>query len=232
MNSRGLIMPVHDVTPFLKVRIFTSEFLYCGQFCEPLNPGKIKYKDDQDILKALQDGSLDAFDQLYTMYRSDFFKSAAYKFHTVPMEDIVDAWQDTLISFFEQIRSGRISTLTCSVRSFLFLLGYRYIIKYKKHYFRELATDLMLEVNNEQVASIEFEWDKPLAEEKEMLQVYMNVLPEQTRKMLILRYLEEKSIEEIRTELNYTSTNAVSVSLSRGLSKLRELFNQKSENIQ
>lgn len=194
-----------------------------------MNPGKIIYKDDQAILDALHAGKLDAFDQIYTMYRSDFINSASFKFRLFPKEDLVDAWQDTVISFYEQIRSGKLSTLSCSLRSFLFLLGYRYIIKYKRHYLKETSTDQIQDEPNIQVSSIELDWDKPLAEEKLLLISVIEQLPEQTRRMLVLRYIEEKSIEEIKQELGYSSVNAVSVSLSRGLSKLRELFHQKSE---
>lgn len=193
-----------------------------------MNPGKIKYQDDQAILDALHAGKMEAFDQVYTMYRSDFLNSASYKFRMIPQEDLVDAWQDTVISFYEQIRSGKIHSLSCSLRGFLFLLGYRYIIKYKRHYLKETSTNQFIEDADSQVTDIELDWEKPLADEKKKLNELIDILPEQTRKMLVLRYIEEKSIEEIKQELGYASSNAVSVSLSRGLVKLRELFMNKS----
>ena len=191
-----------------------------------MNSAKFKYKNDQEILIALKSGQMDAFDQLYSMYRDDFLKVASYKFSLVPKEDILDSWQDTIISFYEQIRSGKLVQLTCTVRNFLFLLGFRYIIKYKRHFFQEFISDHESD-NNLQVTQIELDWDKPWSDEIPILHELLKMLPEQSRRILVLRYLEEKSIDEIKIELNYYSSNAVSVSLTRSLNKLRDLFLNK-----
>ena len=192
-----------------------------------MSSGKHIYEGDQEIFQALKSNQMGAIDQIYKLYRSDFLRVAALKFSAVPKEDLIDAWQDTVISFYEQIRSGKLSTLTCSLRTFLFLLGYRYIIKYKRHYLKELSSDKMENNSNQQVSLIELDWDKPWNEEKKTLEDSIQQLPEQSRRILILRYLEGKTIDEIKTEMNYTSTNVVSATLSRSLNKLREVFTQK-----
>jgi RNA polymerase sigma-70 factor (ECF subfamily) len=170
---------------------------------------------------------MEAFDRIYDMYKEDFIESAAFKFRYVPREDLIDAWQDTVISFFEQVRSDKLHTLTCSLRSFLFLLGYRYIIKYKRHYLKESATGSFEENTMLEVENIELE--EPWNEEKEMLQTAVQELPEQSRRMLILRYIQEMSIEEIMVEMKYSSANAVSVTLSRNLKRLKDIIAQKHQ---
>jgi RNA polymerase sigma-70 factor (ECF subfamily) len=170
---------------------------------------------------------MEAFDRIYDMYWDDFIKSASYKFKQVPREDIIDAWQDTVISFFEQIRSEKLNTLTCSLRSFLFLLGFRYILKYKRHYIKESATDSFEEEMIKEVSQIELESNDPWNHEKEMLRNAVEELPEQSRRLLILRYIDGKSIEEIMKLMQYTSVNAVSVTLSRNLKRLKEIIETK-----
>lgn len=49
-------------------------------------------------------------------------------------------------------------------------------------------------------------------------------LPVQSRRLLVMRYMEGKSIDEIMKEMNYNSGNAVSVTLSRSLKKLKEML--------
>ncbi len=173
---------------------------------------------------------MEAFDRIYDMYRDDFLQSASYKFKLMPKEDIIDAWQDTVISFFEQIRSEKLNTLSCSLRSFLFLLGFRYIIKYKRHYIKESSTDQFDEHTVKEVSLITSEWDEPWNEEKEILQKAVEELPDQSRRILILRYIEGKSIDEIMKLMQYTSVNAVSVTLSRNLKRLKEIIDEKQQS--
>jgi hypothetical protein len=56
-------------------------------------------------------------------------RTAKHRFSSTPEADILDAWQDSLVSFFEQISSGKLQTLTCSIKGFLYLIGFRYIMK-------------------------------------------------------------------------------------------------------
>jgi RNA polymerase sigma factor (sigma-70 family) len=181
------------------------------------------------IFQSLKSGQMEAFDRIYDMYMNDFLKSAGYKFNSVPQEDLIDAWQDTVISFFEQIRAGKLTHLTCSIRTFLFLLGFRYIIKYKKRYIKELATDSFEQTEIPETSLIEFDHEEPEDEERQMMLDAVGQLPSQSRKMLVLRYIEGKSIEEIMKAMQYSSVNAVSVTLSRNLKRLKEIIESKQK---
>ncbi len=167
---------------------------------------------------------MQAFDQIYLLYRDDFVKTARHRFSSTPEADIVDAWQDSLVSFFEQISSGRLHTLTCSIKSFLYLIGFRYIMK--AHH-SNLKTDYM-ESFSDQLENLHFAEEMDLIpelnEDQILLNTRINELPEQGKRMLILRYLGGKSIPEIAKEMNYHSENSVSVTLSRTLKKLKELL--------
>jgi len=71
-------------------------------------------------------------------------------------------------------------------------------------------------------------------EEEEMIEAQQNILkaavnelPETSRRILVMRFMEGKTIPQIMQEMGYTSENAVSVTLSRGLKKLKEIINQR-----
>ncbi len=72
-----------------------------------------------------------------------------------------------------------------------------------------------------------FDYVEPAQEERQMMLDAVGQLPSQSRKILMLRYIEGKSIEEIMKTMQYTSVNAVSVTLSRNLKKLREILGSK-----
>lgn len=172
---------------------------------------------------------MEAFDRIYDLYMDDFLKSAGYKFNSVPQEDLIDAWQDTVISFFEQIRSGKLTKLTCSISTFLFLLGFRYIMKYKKKYIKELPTDSFEQSEIPEEVFQTFDYEDPDQEERQMMLDAVGQLPAQSRKILMLRYIEGKSIEEIMQTMQYNSVNAVSVTLSRNLKRLKEIIESKQQ---
>jgi RNA polymerase sigma factor (sigma-70 family) len=197
---------------------------------ELLNSGETWYAEDQEIFSDLKSGQLKAFDQLYKLYRSDFLKAASFKFKMVPKEDIIDAWQDTVISFYEQVNAGKLTTLSCSLKSYLFILGYRYIIKYNRRHAREYSTDMIDEHRDIDTSEVELEWEATLNNENKIVEDAISQLPEQSKRMLVMRYLEGKSIEEIKIAMNYTSSKAVSVGVSRTVQRLREMIKLKQQS--
>ncbi|MBK7881917.1 MAG: sigma-70 family RNA polymerase sigma factor [Saprospiraceae bacterium] len=184
----------------------------------------IIHSEDQRLFQDLKSGNMQAFDQIYLLYRDDFVRTARHRFSSMPEADIVDAWQDALVSFFEQISSGRLHTLSCSIKSFLYLIGFRYIMK--SHHLN-LKTD-HVESFSDKAENLHFAEEMDLMPELNDEQILLNArikeLPEQSKRMLLLRYVDGKSIPEIAQEMNYQSDNSVSVTLSRTLKKLKELL--------
>ena len=78
--------------------------------------------------------------------------------------------------------------------------------------------------------NLKYAYDMELLPELDEKQTLLNKkiveLPEQSRRMIMLRYVDGKSIAEIKNEMNYQSENAISVNLSRTLKKLKELIEQ------
>lgn len=192
-----------------------------------MNSANSRFLSDQEIFEALRGGQMEAFDQIYKMHRTEFIYVAASKFREVPKDDIIDAWQDSVISFFEQIRDRKLVSLSCSIRSFLFLLGFRYIIKYKRHYLKETDFEPFEEKGIPDLSQIELDWESRSKDDLNQLHIAINQLPDQSRRVLSMRFFEHKTIDEIRSIMNYNSTNAVSVTLSRALVKLKELVEHK-----
>lgn len=94
-----------------------------------------------------------------------------------------------------------------------------------KNYYRDAKTYVDLEslVGVLPDESIDMEKCVYLQQLKEMLQKAMEVLPERQRKIVTLRYFEEKSNVEIAEELGMTHIN-VRVQLSRALDTLEKKF--------
>lgn len=185
-------------------------------------------KSNHDLLiQSLADGDMAVLDQIYDTYRDDFLRWSKSRFQSTGRDDLLDAWHDTMIMFYEQVRDRRLTHLTCDIKSYLFLIGYRRLLRMHK---TAEKTDLVDEVNaniqiDESINTLESE---ELDDERRTLLIQaVDELPEQSRRILMQRFVEGKSIPDIMETMGYTSVNAVSVTLSRSLKKLKETIGER-----
>lgn len=166
-------------------------------------------------------------DQIYDTYRDDFLRWSKSRFQSAGRDDLLDAWHDTMIMFYEQVRDRKLTHLTCELKSLLFLIGYRRLIRMHK---AAEKTDLIdeLNANNQIEESINVLESEEMDEERRTLLIQaVDELPEQSRRILMLRFVEGKSVSDIMETMGYTSVNAVSVTLSRCLKKLKESIGER-----
>jgi len=122
-----------------------------------------------------------------------------------------------------------LTTLQYELKTYLFTIGYRVLIK-KHKIIKQISPE---EHINEQLLLKDLDYfsseNELLEEHKVMLIKSINDLPEQSKRILMLRFIEGKSLKHIAELVNYTSLNAISVSISRSLKRLKEDIQQKME---
>ena len=159
------------------------------------------------------------------------FRSAHRRFPAVNQEDLLDVWQDTIIMFYEQVRDQKLREMNCSLKTFLFLIGHRRLLKHFRKASRiEYVTEF--DVNKCAVENIHpLEPENHADASLELLLTAIDELPEKTRQILSMRYLHGKPLAEVMQIMNYTSLNAVSATISRALKKLKENILERIEGI-
>lgn len=165
---------------------------------------------------------MSVLDDIYDTYRNDFLRWAAQKFQSAGRDDLLDAWHDTMIMFYEQVRDHKLTHLTCELKTYLFLIGYRRLLKMHK---KGEKIDLVDEIDANKFVDEGinvFDWDDMEEERRRILKNAVDELPEQSRQILVQRFIEGKSVPEIMEAMGYTSVNAVSVTLSRSLKRLKD----------
>jgi RNA polymerase sigma factor (sigma-70 family) len=178
--------------------------------------------DQTDLFKKLLTREAEkVLEDLYDWYREAFFRWARSRFECSHAA-LQDAWQDAVIVFYDQVKSGRLTSLQCSVKTYLFAVGFRILSasgRKQKNWIKLDEVDTLLEA---QVMT--FEWDDPWLEERAMLLTALQELSPQCQQLLTQRYYAEKTLPELQTEFGYNSLDSVNVSLSRCLKRLKEMI--------
>lgn len=190
-----------------------------------------EFSESNKLLKDLISGKAEvSLAKIYDMYREDFVKWASQKYTKLNREDFLDAFQDTCISFYEQAQSGKLNKLTCDIRTFLFGIGSRRLLNNIRKNNKIQSTDTIELFGGDHLDIISFDWDEPWFEEKKLLMGCLDELNSSCKEILNFRYIEGLNVETIMNKISYTSINAVSVSLSRCMTKLKEVIALKSKN--
>lgn len=163
---------------------------------------------------------------LYDLHREAFYRWAGKRFDC-GKSALEDAWQDAMLIFYDQVRSGRLKTLSCSTKTYLFAVGFRVLSASERKQKRFSPKDEIDEAL--QAQAFVFEWDDPWLEERETLLAAMDELSPHCRQLLKLRYYEGKSLQEVQAELGYNSLNSLSASISRCLKELKAIISKKNE---
>lgn len=179
------------------------------------------------LLQALAEGRTELLELLYAQHREGFFRWAGRRFDS-SRQDLEDAWQEAIFAFYQQVAARKITVLRYSVRSWLFAVGARRLLNYHRKMRRILWKDEIDEALLHDPAFQHFPGEEPLAEERaDMLAAIREVSP-QCQVLLRERFFLGKSIAEIQQMFDYQSANALSVSLSRCLSRLKEMLRAKA----
>ena len=177
---------------------------------------------DTTLFESIRGGRHDLIDQLYLQHRAAFVTYAQRQLYATE-EDAADCFQDAIIAFYKNIVSGRLTELTCSIRTYLFSIGKRLVYRRNKKRQREQPTDHEAGIN----PADELDWsliDRFEAEhDRTRLLAALNQLGDPCRHLLTLYYYHHYPIESITTTLNLPSAGATRIKKMRCLKELKKL---------
>jgi RNA polymerase sigma factor (sigma-70 family) len=183
--------------------------------------------DGNVLIRSLQQGDSRALDQLYDRYRDEYVTWISKQFRGMDREDFIDAWQETIIAFYDQVMSHRLTELTCDIKTYLFIIGRRYIIKQSVKARRIENVDPVEGKFQQASDTIKFDWDDPDAEKNSLVTEAFKHIGEQCRTILLMRFAEGLAVPVIMEKSGYPNLNTVSATLSRCLRKLKDMIQDK-----
>ena len=163
---------------------------------------------DQELIESANKGSPDAFEALYYRYR-DWVYRLAWRF-TGNKQDALDVLQETFTYLLGKFPDFE---LTASMTTFLYPVV--------KHLSIAIRSKNRRFTSNEDVIS---ELTAPVSKETEHsrseLAAALTVLPDEQREVLLMRFVDDMSLQEIATALNIP-LGTVKSRLHQALQKLR-----------
>ncbi len=176
---------------------------------------------DQYVIDKLKKKDLRTLDEVYLTYKKEFFLFA--KSFSLPEVDIEDIYQDTVISLYENVQNKKLEYLSSTLKTYLFAIGKFKIYKQLDRNKRLCSGDNVIHISEEmQVFEAEI-----TEERRHILIKAWRKLGATCQQILELYYYRGKTLDEIQTELAYTSKDVLKSQKSRCLKQLRELVNKK-----
>jgi RNA polymerase sigma-70 factor, ECF subfamily len=169
-------------------------------------------KSDQELIDAVNKGQLDAFEVLYYRYR-DWIFSLAWRF-TGNQIDALDVLQETYLYFLGKFPCFK---LTASLTTFFYPAVKHISLNIREKRRKFTSPDGISEEIIDSKESTEHAADCDFGE----LAAALQVLPEELREILLMKYVDEMSQEEISQALNMP-LGTVKSRLHRALQTLRQ----------
>jgi RNA polymerase sigma-70 factor (ECF subfamily) len=178
---------------------------------------------DQNVIARIRNGDEQPVTEIYRAYRNDFIYWAVRNYGI--MEDTArDVYQMAVVIFYENIRSGKLTHLQSSVKTYLFGIG-------KNKIMEELASQRKAQKLQENFRHEPLPADSPEDKEElfKILEVALSELGEPCRTVLDMYYYRNFGIDQIAEALNYKGNDSAKTQKYKCLIRLKKLFARQKE---
>lgn len=183
---------------------------------------------DNSIIDLIKNGGQPALGKVYASYRSEFI-SWMTREYPISEDDCKDIYQVTILIFYDNARSGRLTHMVSSIKTYLFGIG------------KNLARENMRKAKR--ITSIDQkEWLREHVLEENQAPFDDNVfsivraaltrLEDPCRKLVELYYYQKKSMQEISALLNYKNADTAKNQKCKCMAKLRKLYQEQERATQ
>ena len=180
---------------------------------EQLSLEDIRHADDRTL------------QELYNQYRKEF-SMWAIKHYKIDEETAGDIYQQTFIAFYYNVRDGKLTELSSSIKTYLFSIGKNLLRDHFKKTARFVEpSDYNLE-GSEVDNSIMDNYER--TEMTEAVSVLLHQIGEPCKTVLELYYFHNYSMESIATELNYKTEQIAAKRKFICLQQIRSMMEENS----
>lgn len=176
--------------------------------------------NEQSVLESIKNGDEQQLKVLYDRYQQEFVSWIRSRYSCTE-DEAKELYQFAVVTFYNNVRSGKIVSLNCSIKTYLFAIGRNQALEMRR---REDKT--VREIDDRIGDSTEH--DEQVREERELnlelVERCMDKMGEPGRTILELYYYHGLSMEQIAERLNYKNTDTAKNLKYKSLLRLRKMF--------
>ena len=175
----------------------------------------------ESILQKLKEGNQDALVEVYKLYRNEFIHFA-FVGYGCDSDNAKDVFQEVVIAFYDNVKSGKLTVLDSGLKTYLFSIGKFKLINLSKKEARKVTFggDSLINGQNQTENKMA---DK---EEQEFIKAtinrFLNEQCEDCRKVLEMYYFEELDMKTIAEKMGYKNADVAKNKKSICFKKLAE----------
>jgi RNA polymerase sigma-70 factor (ECF subfamily) len=173
----------------------------------------IKNKDGEKELK-----------KVYSLYRNEFILWAMRNY-TCTNEEAQDIFQQVVVIFYENIKTGRLTEITNTVKTYLFSIGKNKILELLRKRKRSMSaeiSDYFIDTN-----IFYGEGDDYSIKELDMVTNCLNKLGDPCKALLVHCFYHNHSMTEISDLLDYKNSDTAKNMKYKCIQRLKKLFNSE-----
>ena len=159
------------------------------------------------VIDEIKSGKEEALVAIYKEHRDAFINWAGQNY-SCSSDDAKDVFQNTIIKFYNNVTTGKLTELTSDLRTYLFAIGkYELLNRIRKSNSTvTLPIDSVINGINEPNHT-EFMDQEEQEFVKETVKKHLALQCEDCQKVLDLYYFQEKSMQEIANEMGYKNAD-------------------------
>ncbi|MEM1136959.1 MAG: sigma-70 family RNA polymerase sigma factor [Bacteroidota bacterium] len=180
----------------------------------------IAFNNKKRILNQIRQGDEEALVKVYTKHKTEFINWSK-KQYGLNNEQSEDIYQDTIIAFYNNIKSNRLVELNSSIKTYLFAIAKNLAVKSLKKSGRQLSEENII-VEPQTLKSDQVDEVIQYNERIELIAGLVEKLKEPNRSILKLYYFQNLSMEEIAKKLNYKNDKVVKAQKVRCMNELKK----------
>jgi len=158
--------------------------------------------------------------EIYSEYRNEFLLWAVRN-HKCSMEEAKDIFQTSVIIFYENIRSGKLTEITTKVKTYLFSIGKNKILELVRSK-KKMAPEFNDEVYSDR-AYLQDEEGEEYEEKLKKVEMSLMKLGDPCKIILMQFYYHKRSMVEIADIFKYKNSDTVKNLKYKCLQRLRRI---------
>jgi RNA polymerase sigma factor (sigma-70 family) len=188
-------------------------------------------KNDNQILESIKRGEPKVLEKLYDEIRQPFLVWAS-QLYQCETDDAVEIYQKAYTILYMNVRKGKLTSLTSSVKTYLFSIGKNlFREKFRNKHNRLVNID---DISN--TTNFDAEVDANVLEsyenthQKELVRKLLAEIGNPCSTLLELMFIKGYSAEAVVREMNYSDERVVRKRKSLCLKKMREMVAEKKDS--